>query len=88
MENHDENEFQYGLHSADKVELFDKGLSQISNQHANYFTQHNTVLSDYYVLLRNSDRIVFGFKENTPIDENIKAQCIELFRNIFETEDQ
>lgn len=88
MENPELNEFYNGLHSAEKMARLREGLEAIAVKNAAYFEGRNSAastdaLSDHYVLLQNSDRIVFGFIENTDIPDAIKSDCIELFNGIF-----
>lgn len=92
MENPKLNEFYNGLHSAEKMSKLREGLAAIETNNTNYFESRKTnsgdsdCLSDHYVLLQNSDTIIFGFIENTDIPENIKAESIELFNAIFNSD--
>ncbi|MFB3389868.1 hypothetical protein [Flavobacterium sp. LAR06] len=85
-------ELFYGEKGAPKMERLTEGLKQIENKHSEYFegrksalsSEKNDRLHNHYDMNTNPHGVNFGFRVESDLKEEIKIECQNLFKEIFE----
>lgn len=87
----DFNKLFYGEDAAQKLKLFKDGMLTIENENLTYFadriskynSQEKDRLHNHYLMITNPDGVTFGFNEDSDLDKKIQAECHNLFKGIF-----
>jgi hypothetical protein len=89
----DLNKIFYGEEAAQKLNQFKEGTFDIENKYLDYFKdriskynpEEKDRLHNHYLMIVNSNGVTFGFKENSDLNREVQASCIQLFNSIFNT---
>jgi len=87
-----EKELYYGDKGAPKMERLKEGLKEIENKHSEYFEKRKSSVSfekhdrlhNHYIMTTNPFGVNFGFITESDLKGEIKAECQNLFDEIFE----
>jgi hypothetical protein len=90
----DLNKVFFGSEVSEKIKQLRIGLLLIEEKYIEYFKKRPSKfkmdnfdrLHNHYIRIINSNTITFGFTAESDLDEKIKNECIILFNEIFNQE--
>lgn len=87
----DLNKLFYGNEAGEKIKKFKDGLIEIEDKYFEYFNSRTPKnefdkidkLHNHYMTNTDLNGITFKFLSDSDLDENIRIECEDLFKKIF-----